>query len=147
MRLFLLFAATALAACGGYPSFQQWGRVAGSEQRYSFEPWRAFGERDVVVDQASREFACADSQLAFTRPSDRSYIVTGCDHRGIFAVDLACPAEHVTPDFIPQGLAPALPVVEGCGKRATYLSETDPEVFRLSSLVTLGASEAGGSRP
>ncbi|MGZ3421790.1 MAG: hypothetical protein ACXWUG_08045 [Polyangiales bacterium] len=53
------------------------------------------------------------------------------------ALDLDCPAPQITPDYIPQGRAPAIPVAEGCGKRATYLSESDPKVLRLSSLVPI----------
>jgi hypothetical protein len=54
------------------------------------------------------------------------------------AHDLSCAPDQVTPDFIPQGRAPELPVVEGCGKRATYLSERDAQVLRLSAIVSAG---------
>ncbi len=51
------------------------------------------------------------------------------------ARDLRCPPDQVTPDFVPQGRwAPSLPIVEGCGKRATYLAER-ADVFRLSAIV------------
>lgn len=53
------------------------------------------------------------------------------------AKDLECPLSQVTPDFVPQGKAPDLPVAEGCGKRATYLSEPHPDTFRLSSIVPI----------
>ncbi|MGZ3419723.1 MAG: hypothetical protein ACXVEF_13060 [Polyangiales bacterium] len=53
------------------------------------------------------------------------------------AKDLECPADQITPDYVPQGKAPALPLAEGCGKRATYVSESDPKALRLSSVVTI----------
>jgi hypothetical protein len=203
MRFVFLFAALSLIACGGGFSYSlpQSGWVAGADRPYTQEQWKYAGQREVVLDQASRDFACAVTQLAVAQPTDRAYVVTGCGHRGVFviffvavldvrnvyqravnvlapvlpprtplgavddpgvqefsswkwaqkwvqlakqgAVDLACPAEQLTPDFIPQQRAPELPIVDGCGKRATYLSEPDPKVFHLSSLVAIGASEAG----
>jgi hypothetical protein len=62
------------------------------------------------------------------------------------AHDLACPAEELTPDFVPQGRAPALPVVEGCGKRATYLSEEGNGPFRLSAIVAMDTDGGGAAR-
>jgi hypothetical protein len=193
--------AIAMLGCGGSGPFgyssDSIGWVAGADRTYTYEQWQATGERDVVLDQASRDFACPTSQLAVARPDGRAYVVTGCGHRGAFvtagagapnvvttymravnvlapvappptpvgavddaalqthsswyiaqrwvrlaaqaAVDLGCPADQLTPDFIPQGRAPDLPVVEGCGQRATYLSEQDPRQFRLSSLVAMEA--------
>jgi hypothetical protein len=55
------------------------------------------------------------------------------------ARDLQCPADQVTPDIVPQGKAPALPIVEGCGKRATYVSEDSDKAPRLSSLVPIAS--------
>ena len=197
MRTRLLILGATLPACGGAPgsSYGTTGWVRGADRAYTYAAWQDSGERDVVVDQASRDFACAPAELAVARPNDRAYVVTGCGHRGVFVsfgvtgptvsgaymravnvlapvlppatpagavddptvqasstwstarrwvrlaaqavVDLGCPADQLAPDFIPQGRAPALPVVEGCGKRATYLSEVDPRQFRLSAIVAV----------
>jgi hypothetical protein len=54
------------------------------------------------------------------------------------AKDLECPVDQITPDYVPQGKSPDLPLAEGCGKRATYVGEyadETPKPLRLSSIV------------
>ena len=50
--------------------------------------------------------------------------------------DLDCPIDQVTPDIAPQGRAPSVPLVEGCGRRAVYLGGSDPDL-RLVSIVPI----------
>ena len=50
--------------------------------------------------------------------------------------DLECPRDQITPDFVPQGRAPSLPIAEGCAKRATYVSG-DGKLLRLSAVVPI----------
>jgi len=53
------------------------------------------------------------------------------------AKDLECSPGELTPDFVPQGKAPSVPLVEGCGKRAIYVDDVDPNPIRLTSIVPI----------
>jgi hypothetical protein len=183
----------------------KYGWIQGEDRAFTPNEWSAHGHKEVVIDQASRDFACPVGEVAAQGPYDEGmYIATGCGRRGIYvfvlatqwdsepgivrewsralnvstptvpateppptpvgaisatapsswseaqrwirlvqqgAHDLSCAPDQVTPDFVPQGRAPDLPVVEGCGKRATYLSERDPQVFRLSAIVSTAAAD------
>jgi hypothetical protein len=51
------------------------------------------------------------------------------------SVDLGCDRDQITPDFVPQGRAHAMPIGEGCGRRASYVA--DDHVLRLIAIVPL----------
>ncbi len=53
------------------------------------------------------------------------------------AKDLDCDPKELLPDIVPQGRAPSLPLVEGCGNRATYIGEVDTNPLRLVSIVPI----------
>jgi hypothetical protein len=75
-----------------------------------------------------------DSQVSSTWNDAQRWIVLA--RQG--AIDLACGRTAVTPDFVPQGPRTLdVPIVEGCGKRATYVAERGSDVIRLSSVVAI----------
>jgi hypothetical protein len=62
------------------------------------------------------------------------------------AHDLACPPSAVTPDFVPQPYGPGrrsapadVPIVEGCGKRATYMTDRSDTLI-LTAIVAIPAA-------
>ena len=51
------------------------------------------------------------------------------------SVDLHCDRDQITPDLVPQGRARAIPIAEGCGRRASYIS--DDHTLVLTAVVPL----------
>ena len=54
---------------------------------------------------------------------------------GRASVDLHCDRDQITPDLVPQGRAREIPIAEGCGHRASYIS--DDHTLVLTAIVPL----------
>jgi hypothetical protein len=71
-------------------------------------------------------------------PPERYGVDVAAEWRAIVgraSADLGCDRDQITPDLVPQGRAREMPIGEGCGRRASYV--TDEHALRLIAIVPL----------
>lgn len=83
-----------------------------------------------------------DVSLAIAVPDERPPARNSTDVAAVWraivtqaSIDLHCDRDQITPDLVPQGRARAIPIAEGCGHRASYI--TDDHTLVLTAIVPL----------